>query len=59
MKEEEFWKALEENGFGYGIEIEIYYTINNKGEVQFDEDKIMDECKHKIKEIKELIKNGI
>lgn len=55
MKEKEFEKKLEEFNFTDGIIIQVYYALDEKGNVILDEEGILEECENKIKELKEIL----
>jgi hypothetical protein len=55
MKEQEFEKELEEWGYTDGINIMVYYTIDEKGNVVLDEESIKEELEIKLKELKEIL----
>lgn len=56
MKEQEFWDALDEQGFGEGIKMEIDYIIDDEGSVILDEDSLRENFEQKLKELREVAK---
>jgi hypothetical protein len=58
MEEKKFLNELEELNFqDETFYINIYYSIDEKGNVILDEDGIKEEFERKLNEIKEIIEN--
>ncbi len=56
MKEKEFIKVLKEMNFYDGLTIEVYYSIDDKGNVILDEEGIKKELEIRLNEMKEVLR---
>lgn len=55
MKEQEFEKGLKEMNFQDGLITQVYYWVDDKGNVTLDEEGMTEEFEGKIGELKKLL----